>query len=206
MCHGVLSSTNFHALLRRIDLDLVEQAQAEGCPHCGGVLHRADYPRKPWGVNVRMRECYERRFSLCCDRDGCRRRSTPGTVRFLGRRRYSAAMMILLSALSHSVARRRCERLRQALGVSRRTLTRWRAWWREGFVASAFWRGLRARLALALDHGALPAALLQAFAGHSRRLLRVLVLLAPLSSYRADSLRAGVAPQNLSVWLAARGS
>lgn len=201
MCHAIVSATSFHALLWQIDLDLLAQAQAAGCPHCGGVLHRADYPRKPWGVDARIRGYYERRLSLCCERDGCRCRVTPATVRFLGRRRYTAIMMVLLSALSHSVPPRRCERLRVALGVSRRTLTRWRAWWREAFVASAFWQTLRVHLGPTLGDGPLPAALLQVMPGANRRqsLLRVLLLLAPWSSNRAGYPRAGIVAQNRSV-------
>lgn len=207
MCHTSPLPTNFHALLWRIDLDLAEQSRREGCPHCDGVLHRADYPRKAWGVSRRARWCYERRLSLCCARDGCRRRTTPGTVRFIGRRRYTAVMMILVSALSHGATPRRGERLRQALGVSRRTLTRWRTWWREAFVASAFWRSARGRLASALDRRALPAVLLEAFAGRGRRqrLLKLLVFLAPLSANRADCLLGGGGPQDLSVLLAGTG-
>lgn len=212
MCHAGLSPTNFHALLLQLDLDLVDQAQRQGCPHCGGVLHRADYPRKPWRVSGRFGWCYERRFSLCCERDGCRRRTTPGTVRFLGRRRYVAAMVVLVSALSHGVTGRRGERLRQALKVSRRTLTRWRTWWRDTFVASAFWRSVRGRLASVLDLRALPAALLEAFDGRTcrQRLLQLLRFLAPLSSTApaaqetpsgSDYLRVGGDPQDRSVLL-----
>jgi len=201
VCHAGLSPTNFHALLLQIDLDLVDQAQRQGCSHCGGVLHRADYPRKPWRVNPRVGWCYERRFSLCCERDGCRRRNTPGTVRFLGRRRHVAVMVILVSALSHGVKGRRGERLRQALKVSRRTLTRWRAWWRDSFVASGFWRAVRGRLVSVLDVRPLPAALAEAFEGRSRRerLLRLLRFLAPLSSSGSDYLRDADDPQDRSV-------
>lgn len=208
MCHAGLSPTNFHSLLLEIDLDLVEQVRLRGCPHCGGPLHRADYPRKPWGLGRQARSCYARRFSLCCDRDGCRRRTTPGTMRFLGRRRYTAVMMVLVSALTHGITARRGERLRQALGVSRRTLTRWRAWWREALVASVFWRTVRGRLASALDVQALPAVLLEAFEGRSRRrrLLRLLGFLAPLSSSGADCPPDEIDPQDVSVLLAEAGS
>lgn len=208
MCHGILRPTNFHALLLRIDLDLVEQAQRAGCRHCGGVLHRADYPRKPWRVSRRAERCYERRFSLCCERDGCRRRITPGTVRFLGRRRYTAAMMILVSALSHSGRPRRCARLRQALKINRRTLTRWRQWWREAFVASPFWRTARTRVASVLKPRLLPAALLAAFEGRSRRqrLLELLRFLAPLSTSAADYLLGELNPQDRPVLQGGIGS
>ncbi len=201
MCHAGLSPTNFHALLLCIDQDLAEGVRVEGCRHCGGVLHRADYPRKPWGVGRQSMAYYARRLSLCCARDGCRRRSTPATVRFLGRRRYVAVIMILVSALTHGVTPRRGERLRQALGVSRRTLVRWRRWWRERFVATAFWRVQRARFAKALETARLPVGLLAAFEGSMRqRLLHLLVFLAPLSGDGPNYLLAERNPQSLTVF------
>ena len=52
----VISDENSRAalwpVLTKIDADLAEQAWIEGCAHCGGALHRADYPRKVRGVNV----------------------------------------------------------------------------------------------------------------------------------------------------------
>ena len=39
---------------------------------------------------------YRYRFSFCCDRDGCRKRVTPPSVRFLGRRVYLGAVVILI--------------------------------------------------------------------------------------------------------------
>jgi hypothetical protein len=38
------------------------------------------------------------RFSFCCDRDGCRNRATPPSVRFLGRKVYLGAVVMLISA------------------------------------------------------------------------------------------------------------
>ena len=89
MCHVFTLDANFLAFLQQIDDELAEQVQAGGCPHCGGPLHRASYPRKPRGVPHRqLDERYRRRHSFCCAADGCRRRCTPPSVRFLGRRVY----------------------------------------------------------------------------------------------------------------------
>ena len=87
MLHRYLGDAKFWRFLQRIDEDTAAAAQSQGCVHCGGVLHRADYPRKPRGVaRVLLGEGYERRLSYCCAREACRRRTTPESVRFLARR------------------------------------------------------------------------------------------------------------------------
>ena len=40
------------------------------------------------------------RLSFCCDRDGCRKRVTPPSVRFLGRKVFLAVAVILISAIT----------------------------------------------------------------------------------------------------------
>ncbi len=69
------------------------------------------------------------RFSLCCAREGCRRRHTPPSVRFMGRRVYAGLVVVLVSAMIHGLKPERVQLLREALGIDRRTLERWRQWW-----------------------------------------------------------------------------
>lgn len=95
MCHILLQDPKFFQLLLRIDIDLAAQTLAGKCP-CGGVLHKADYPRKPRGCPIEVRADYASRFSFCCSR--CRKRSTAMSVRFLGRRVYLSLVVVLLSA------------------------------------------------------------------------------------------------------------
>ena len=45
VCHALIQNPNFLRLLLQIDADLAAQMHAGGCS-CGGVLHRANYPRK----------------------------------------------------------------------------------------------------------------------------------------------------------------
>ena len=164
MCHAFLSTAKFWSLLFRIDEDLAAEVRTAGCAACGGVLHSARYPRKARGITCSvLGDQYERRLSFCCDRDGCRRRATPPSVRFLGRR----------VAVLH-----------ERFGVSVRTLRRWRAWWQKEFVASALWPLLRARLATSIALARLPAALLERCAGEDRaqQLIHLLRLIAPLST------------------------
>ena len=44
-------------------------------------------------------EEYRYRFNICCDRACCRKRMTPPSVRFLGRKVYLGAVVILIIAM-----------------------------------------------------------------------------------------------------------
>jgi hypothetical protein len=105
-------------------------------------------------------------------------------VRFLGRRVYWAAVVVLVSAMASGISARRAVRLHAWLGVSVRTLRRWRAWWLESFVASPFWRAARGHFAPPVDEAALPGSLLERFvAGEERqRLAQLLRFVSPLTT------------------------
>lgn len=180
MWHDLLRDSSFLEQLCEIDLDLAEQARADGCP-CGGRLHRADYTRKPRGAPPDAPIAFDRRHSFCCDRDGCRRRLTPPSVRFLRRRVYLGVVVVLLSAMTQGVSPRRAARLREGLGVDRRTLVRWRNHWAGSFPRTAFWRSARARFMPPLQANTLPATLVDRFgARHDREgLVSLLCFLAP---------------------------
>jgi len=195
MCHAVLGTSNFWLLLSRIDEDLAAQTRARGCLFCGGELHSADYPRKPRGVaGSLLSEGCTRRLSLCCARDGCRRRHAPPSVRFLGRRVFLGAVVVLVTALAQGLTGRRVAALREQFGVSERTLRRWQRWWREEFTATSLWKALRGRLMPPMPEAALPSGLLERCSGEneSSRLVALLRLLSPLSCPLGSSLlRAG---------------
>ena len=198
MCHALLSDTTFWKLLLRFDEDLAAATRGQGCS-CGSALHRADYPRKPRGGPPDLGREYRRRLSLCCAREGCRRRTTPPSVRFLGRRVYLGAVVVLASALREGITARRAAQLREWLGVSLRTLRRWRAWWRGAFVASAFWRSVRGRLLPPVAVEALPASLLERFSGEDERsrVIQALRFLSPLSTTWAGSTMGARDPQRM---------
>ena len=67
------SAKFFQGLLEE-DEGAVDRQRARGCPSCRGRLDRADYPRKPRGLPEQWEGLFSRRFSLCCCREGCRRR------------------------------------------------------------------------------------------------------------------------------------
>jgi hypothetical protein len=162
MYHELLRDASFWRFLFSIDQDLANAAGKETCP-CGGRLHRANYPRKPRGSPAALPEQYRFRFSFCCDRDGCRKRVTPPSVRFLGRKVYLGAVVILVSAMQQGPSRWRVHELSRLFGADRRTISRWQAFWRAHFRRTAFWKVARAQIVLVAQIIALPLSLLEAF-------------------------------------------
>ena len=89
MWHGLRPAVEFLKALEASDAEAAEWVRSGGCAHCGGPLYRSDYWRKPrGGLLVPIDEPLWRRFSLCCGKEGFRKRTTPPSIRFLGRRVY----------------------------------------------------------------------------------------------------------------------
>ena len=162
MYQTILNDASFYRQLVKFDEDLAEQARQKGCA-CGGKLHSARYARKPRGVPEELEEEYSKRWSFCCAEEGCRKRTTPASFRFLSRRVYVGVVVVLLTALRHGATRERVAQLRGIVGVNRRTLERWRRWWQEEFPVSRLWRWVRGRLAWPVDEHRLPLSLLESF-------------------------------------------
>jgi hypothetical protein len=179
---ALLADVRFHQLLFNFDHDMADAARSQGCS-CGGVLHSGRYQRKARGLPAGLdKEAYCWRLSFCCAVDGCRQRNTPPSLRFLGRRVYLAAMVVLISVMLHGATPPRVARLSQLTGVSRRTVARWREWWRTAFAESRFWQAKRAVLIRPVDQQRLPASLLERFAGGGAEQLEALLrFLAPIS-------------------------
>jgi hypothetical protein len=183
MYHQLPHGASFWSFLFAIDQDLAETARKQGCP-CGGRLHCANYPRKPRGTPAQLPETERVRLSFCCDRDGCRKRVTPPSVRFLGPKVYLGAVVILISALRQGPSPRRIRELSQLFGADRRTIARWQVFWREHFPQTPFWKLARALLAPVVDVATLPLALLTAFLNHrsdGEDWARLLRFLAPIT-------------------------
>ena len=182
-------ATLFDALIA-IDQDLAATAQAGGCHLCAGRLDHADYPRKPRGGPATLGAAYETRTSFCCAVEGCRTRLTPVSVRFLGRRVYLGAVVLLACVLRQGPTPWRVTRLQALLGVSARTLTRWHRWWRDAFVHTAFWKAARSRFARPVEADDLPRDLLERFDGAAvAQVVAMLRFLSPLTTTSAGTLR-----------------
>ena len=181
----LLADARFHDLLLACDRDLADLCRAEGCA-CGGRLHSARFPRQPRGLSKSLRSRlgpeYDQRFSFCCAVDGCRTRETPASLRFLGRKIYLAGIVVLISMLRNGVTTSRMQGIREVVSVDRRTVERWRVWWRDAFTASPFWRIARAAFMPPVDRDRLPAALIERFTGGDQeQLLGLLRFLGPIT-------------------------
>ncbi len=181
MLKRILMDPMLAVILSDIDHDLAEQVRSGGCLHCGDVLHSACYPRKPrCGQRLPADWCV--RLSFCCAREGCRRRNTPPSVRFLSRHLYPTILIVLITAMAHGITTSRRRTLEAAFGVDRRTLERWRRWWQEIFAKSALWKSARTRFLAWRPQDSIPRWLLRHFAPlHRDRLMALLRFLAPIS-------------------------
>jgi hypothetical protein len=167
----------------RVDEDLAQTVCLGGCERCGGRLHHADYDRKPRGGPDSILDRWLRRASFCCAEHGCRKRHTPPSVRFLGRKVYVGVYVVLVAAMMYGPDARRVGQLHAALGIDQRTLRRWRQWWLEMFVSSRFWHSARGRFLPVLDESRMPYSLVDAFDVRGpKSLLRLLRFLLPITT------------------------
>jgi hypothetical protein len=184
MYHELLFDATFWAFLFRVDQELAEAVRAERCPLCGCHLHCANYLRKPRGP-CDLPKQHRYRLSFCCARDGCRKRVTPPSVRFLGRKVYLGAVVILVSAMRQGPTPRRVRELTKLFRVDRRTIYRWRDFWNEFFPKTKFWKEARARLVLVLEVMEIPRSLWEGFVqpGNDRDgWKRLLCFLSPITT------------------------
>ena len=179
-----LYKANFHLLLTNIDQELASSVFELNCPSCSGKLHQANYPRSPMGIPLEFREVYDERLSFCCKT--CRKRTTPPSVRFFGRRWYPAPLFMLICLLSLGINERRLAQMKRHFGltVSESTWRRWRRWWRDAFIVTDFWKKEKGLVVLSLEEAiSFPRALLKLFLGtFMDKLCLLLRFLSPLTS------------------------
>lgn len=154
----------FFQSLQQIDYNLSIEVKAKGCLHCGSPLDIANIPRKPRGLG----EKEEIRFSLCCRKEGCRKRSTPPSLRFYKRKVYPALVVILAVNF--------CKELGLTRRIARQTLARWRNHWKEQLAESSpFMKWARSFLPPGLLGGGSPYCFVKQFEfPHARSLVPIL--------------------------------
>jgi len=182
MSHKFLFDANFHLFLNKIDQEFSEEIKQKGCPFCGEKLHQADYPRSPLGMPQLFRDLYERRLSFCCE--VCRKRTTPPSVRFFGRRWYPAPLFILISLLTLGINKRRQTQIHRYFGinVSLSTWKRWRQWWEESFMTKPFWQKMNWIVPPLQRNGPFPRAFLEVFQGKfEEKMFLILRFISPLT-------------------------
>jgi hypothetical protein len=180
----ILRDTRFYELLLGFDRQIADAAHAGPCRECGAKLHWGSFGRKPRGVPGGLSPEHLRRFSLCCAADGCRTRETPSSLRFLGRKVFLGAMVVLISAMQSGLTKVRMRRLQVLVGVSWRTVVRWRDWWCRVFAECPFWRA-QGVFVPPVTTADLPASLLNRFDGETeQQLVSLLRFLAPITTGR----------------------
>lgn len=184
LCHKLFGDSRLYELLLKFDEDLAAETKRRRCQVCGGRLDDGPYPRKPRvPPSIELPEQYDSRFSYSCAVRTCRKRHTPASTRFLGRRIYPGMIVVLATAMQQGPAPWRMRRLREEFGMSPQTLERWRAWWREAFVGSTFWKAAKAAFSPPADAVGAPRSLLERFVGDELdQLVGLLRFLAPLST------------------------
>lgn len=134
----IIRSEEFFKTLCQIDMDIFISTKQNPCPHCQGKLDQANYLRKPRGVVHGP----DKRFSLCCREEGCRKRLTTPSVRFIKGFTYHS-IIVLLAAYFMSPSNIRLARLCRIFKVDRRTMIRWRQFWSEIFPKTKLHKTLK---------------------------------------------------------------
>jgi hypothetical protein len=100
-------------------------------------------------------------------------------VRFLGRRVYLGAVVIVASMMALAL---RSAGIRRQTGVPVRTMRRWLGWWQGPFLGTEVFVTICAQL-IGVDVGRVPASIVDRLAGTpTERVQRMLAWLAPLTT------------------------
>lgn len=196
MSHTIVVDDKFCSQLLIIDQETAEKVKKDRCPFCGGRLDRADYPRKPrGGLIAPAGEKFALRISLCCSREGCRKRVTPPSVIYLGRKVYLGAT-VLVASLPRSTEPDAAAIFAQT-GIFPRTVRRWADWWKNIFSLSHFFTEAQGWFIPPLEKEDLPGSILRRFskASLTEKLLAMLKWLSPITTSSAFLLRSFCLPK-----------
>ena len=183
--YQIINDYTFYEFLFQVDEEEFKKLYKTQCPCCKvGVLHIANYARKPRGFLGELPEDILIRFSLCCSNEGCRKRHKPISLRFMDRKVYFRSAILLINCLRYGANKYRLRKLKEEFGVTERTIYRWRKYWVEYFPEAELSRKLQGYLNTILVFRDLPMQLLSEFEksnGESRK--TVLKLLEALSGF-----------------------
>jgi len=169
MLAELVQRSSLFLLLNEIDQDLANKHRMKWCPYCEGPLYQANYERKPRGGPEDLPEWLCIRKSLCCGRGGCRHRSLPPSCLFMGRKVYWGAVILVIMTLRQNRPEGKSTIwLMRMFGISRKTLFRWLAYYREVFPQSKQWKRLRGRIGISVKDSRLPGDLLDYFIAYCR--------------------------------------
>lgn len=176
MLSEVLKNKSLFLDLYKIDLATAEEYRQKRCPYCQGPLHYANYPRKPRGEPDGVPEEYFLQFSLCCGKEGCRRRLIPPTCRFLGRKVYwYAAILTIVSDWQNKIQNMTISKLARKMGISRNTLKRWIHFFKNTFPVSVQWKKIRGCVSAIVKNDRLPGSLINSYLKQQSNIEKALI-------------------------------
>lgn len=164
MLPELLQRSNLFFLLYQIDLELAQACRKNGCLHCNGPLHQANYSRQPWGAPENMTDEQKIRQSLCCGHEGCRKRLLPPSSIYMGKKKYWSAVIVIVMALRQNKSKSPdVIKLMRMFSISYKTILRWRDWFKNIFPSTPHWMRLRGRISAQICSHQLPGNLLDYF-------------------------------------------
>lgn len=185
MWHNIVDLSSRYAILDEIDAEITAKVRANGCPICASPLHMSRYPRKPRGIPTEINRKRWWRLSLCCSQRDCRKRITPPSVTFLGRKWYPGCVVVAVCSdiQGQPAITIPINRMIEFFGVSWKTVKRWQKWWSKWVPKTALWRRLQGHLAHPVDTSLLPRNLLERIVGTAvEQLVSFLRLIGPLTT------------------------
>jgi hypothetical protein len=142
----ILEHSSFFQILQSFDQDMSDALKAKGCGHCSGKLDISHYQRKPRGLEwADLTDVSCARYSLCCREESCRKRSTPQSLRFAGRKVYCSVFIVLFTLLQERGDLHAQQHLRKKFGLSLTTARDWVQLFKSRLPASLWAKDLQSR-------------------------------------------------------------
>ena len=134
--------SSFWLELYEIDKEIALSEIQQPCKKCGEKLHFSNFERKPRGI---PEIAYETtiRFSGCCSI--CRKRQTFSSVRFLGRKVYSATFIYILMGFYKKSFEPNLSKVLPPYPL-KKTIRLWFIWWDRFVKESKTWKKLTVSL------------------------------------------------------------
>jgi hypothetical protein len=139
--------------IEAFDKKLSDELTEKPCPWCGGTVATAPYFRFlkiPGGVKLRRLF-----YSLCCTREGCRKRCRPPSLLWFGRLTTAVPLLLITEFLlsSETLTDKTLDKLSELSGAVKRTLFRWRQTFRAKLGARPQWLNYLASYVASLNCG-----------------------------------------------------
>ncbi len=155
---------------------MVETQRLQACPICGSPLHYSNYPRKPRGGPENLPDEFLKRHSLCCSKEGCRKRMLPVSCRFWNAKVYwGIAILVIMTLHQRRTEGYGANKLIRLFGISRQTLKRWLTYFSEIFPLSSMWLRIKGHVGIETSNNNLPGVIVLFFIDQSGSVGRGLI-------------------------------